>query len=232
MKILKIPSIKVYDTEAYFALPLSERTWKGLYKVPYSLPSEMFSPEEKGWNTFYEQIKKQFPIQYFFRQWLFSLDNPLILFYKCYISWSLRDFKFAIKNFIKPCCPRWRKVLPRHQYKDITQIIPESYFALILDFYYEEVLDGFVDWDADETHRKFKKELIKHVQWIEKGQAQLREKLDKALSEATENRIKDKNGNVNYKATYRKYNTLEQKMKKQVDEILIWVINNREGFWT
>lgn len=228
----KIPYVKTYSVEEYFNLPLSERTWKGFYRIPHALPSEMFDTQQKGWGYFYKQIQKEFPVQYFFRYWLWNLDNPLIYLYKRWVSWPFRDTKYAIKNFLKPCYPRWRKVLPRHQYKDLSEIIPESFFALILDFYYEEVLNGIVDWDSHESHKKFKNQLVRYVQWIEKGQLELQEKIDKALTEATQTKIRYKDGKVNYKATYKKNHLLEKKMKDQTDEILHWVVINRDFFWT
>jgi hypothetical protein len=232
---MKIPSIKVSGVEEYFSLPLKERTWHGLYKEPYSLPFCWGSDQEDGWESFYKKIQKEFPIQWFVRRWISSFDNPITLALYKYVFWPYRDFKWAVQNWLKPCFPRWRKVLPRHKYSDITEMIVDSNFALILDFYHEEVVDGHVDWNSDEIHKKFKKELEKNVLWIEKGREKLQEKIDKALSESNANRKfinKNSKKTFDYEKTYKQHNKLEKQKKDKINEILKWMIDNREFFWT
>jgi hypothetical protein len=232
---MKIPSIKVSSVSEYFSLPLKERTWYGFYKEPYSLPFQWGTGDEDGWESFYNKIKKEFPIQWVFRHWIFSFDNPATSTLYKYVFWPYRDFKWAIQNWLNPCFPRWRKVLPRHKYSDITEMIVNSNFALILDFYYEEVIDGHIDWNADKIHKKFKKELEKNVLWIEEHRVKLEEKIDNALSEAHKNRkfvIKNDKKTFDYEKTYKLHNKLEKQKEDKTNEILKWLVDNRGFFWT
>jgi hypothetical protein len=223
-------NIRLYvkSVREYFSLSKSEREVYGFYKVPFSLPWSIYN-EEDGWNAFYKRIAKEYPIQYFFRVWLFSYRNPVYAFIMHKICWPLDSIRAYITNFLDPCCPRWRKTLPRHKYSDITNIIVDSNFNLILDFYYEEVKNGHVDWQADEKHREFYDTLINAVEWIENGQKILNKKSIDALTAATEDLIlKDKP----YKERYSEYDDIEKQIDDKKTEILKWMIENREGFWT
>lgn len=227
-------TISCNSVDKYFQLPKSEREYKGLYKVPYALPTEFLScgKIEKGWTTFYEKIKAEYPIQYFFRVWLFSYDNPVYSFLKHKIICPIDAFKHNTKRCFKPCHPRWRKVLPRHQYSDITELIVSSNFALICDFYHEEVENGWVDWSSDEKHKQFYKELKSYVKWIEEDRTALQDKIDKTLDKAIKNRKYKKDGTLDYNATYLKVEALEQEYERRESEVLTWLITNRKFFWT
>lgn len=230
-KIPKIPYIRVKTVDEYFALPKKEREWHGLYKVPFSLPLEWLSDEKHGWDAFYKQIKSEYPVQYFFRKWLPSLDNPLVFAFYKFIGWPLRESKYAIRLFFNPCFPRWRKVAPRHKYTDVVELVTASNFALIVDFYREEVVDGHVDWSADELHKKFYTELVAAVNWIEEERVKVEKMTDEALSKSVKNKV-TKDGKFDYNATYADFDRLEEHKKQKDTEILKWFIDNREFFWT
>lgn len=225
---------EVRTAEQFFNLPKAEREFYGFYKVPCALPSDIFesNPTTLGWEYYWEEIKKQYPIQYFFRHWILSLDNPLIFAWHDLVCWPLRDFKWKAKLFFKPVCPRWRNVLPRHEYSDIASLVVKSNFALILDFYYEEVVNGIIDWQDDQTHKKFYKELVKNVEWIEKTSKEWDDQYSKFLTEASKNPTYNKKGHLDYRSTYGKSNALEKKIKNKETEILNWFVENRDFFWT
>ena len=227
-------TIHCNSVDEYFQLPREEREWLGLYKVPFSLPSELLqnSKSEKGWTTFYKEISKQYPFQYFFRYWLTSTKNPFYSFVLYRLFWPIRELKWTTKNIISPCHPRWRKVLPRHKYSDITELVVTSNFALILDFYHEEVCNGWVDWKSDKNHLTFYNQLKNYVYWIEKAKPKLEKQLDKELTKATKKRIYDPKGKFDYNATYAKYNKIEEEIKTTTTEILKWFVDNRSAFWT
>lgn len=225
--MFKLPYVRVDGVDAYFSLPKNEREKYGLYRVPYGLPCDFFDDGAKGWDAFYKEIKKHYPIQYLLRHWLWSFDNPLYSFYNRWIKWPIRDFYYGSKRFIDPCYPRWRKTLKRHEYGDACHLIVESNFNLLLDFWEEEVKLGFIDWNSDEHHRKFYKELEKNIEWIKNGRQKLQIKIDEELTNASKNK-KEKN----YHKKYAKFNKLEKEMFDKVSSILTWIINNRGSIWT
>jgi len=226
LKAIYLP-VKVNSVEEYFALPKQDREVHGFYRIPYALPWERFQSTETGWDAFYKKIKKEYPVQYFFRHWLPSLDNPIVSIFKRYVSWPLNDLKYNIIRWIKPVHPRWRKSLPRHKYADISHLIVESNFALICDFYHEEVVSGWVDWESDEPHKTFYNKLVEYVNWIEKE----RSKIEDSYWEAMD--ISGKNVEpTSYSIKYAEPNKIETLRLSKETEILTWFINNRGFFWS
>lgn len=219
--------IKLNSVQEYFALPKKDREWRGLYKVPYALPWELSRnhPGELGWDAFYERIKKEYPVQHFFRRWLTSFDNPVYSFFMSYVYWPLRDFKYNTIRWVNPLYPRWRASLPRHKYSDIPELFIASNFGLIRDFYWEEVVDGIIDWSATDDHRKFHAELTAYVHWIEEEYPKMDELFSKALNNAS-------NIEGDYYTKYKEFNDLEIQKQNKETEILTWFVNNRGYFWT
>lgn len=228
----QIPYVQCRSVDEYFNLSKKEREWYGLYRKPFGLPVEWASPEgEKGWNSFYEEIKKEYPIQYFFREWLPTCDNPVVFAFKKFIEWPWRDISRSVRLFFKPYYKRWRSVLPRWEYADAQHLIVEGNFAILRDFYHEEVVGGFVDWDHDDFHRNFKNKLEEYVKWVEEERKVLDDKLSEELSKAVKNKIfVDKK--LDYHETYKSYNQLEKEIKEKETEILKWMVDNRELFWS
>lgn len=228
-------TIHCNSVEEYFNLPFPEREYKGLYKVPISLPSELFSNTRnpvKGWDSFYKQIQKEYPIQYFFRHWLTSYDNPVYKFFRETFYWPFVVYKSKLRLFFSPCHPRWRKVLPRTKYSDITELVVEANFALILDFYYEEVENGWVDWSSTKEHKAFYDQLVSNVNWIVSERRELDEAISKELTKANKKQVYKKDGHLDYYATYKKLHRLEDEKKNKETKILIWFIENKDRFWT
>ena len=226
-EFFRVPFVNV-NAEEYFSLPKTQREHNGFYRVPFALPSELFDPTAKGWDYFYTEIRKQYPIQYFFRQWLFSTDNPLYCFLKLYILWPLRDFKYATKRWFSPLYPRWRASLPRHEYSDISELVVTSNFALIQDFYWEEMVDGFIDWEGDDSHKEFHKQIKSYIHWIEKELPDLEETYSKELKKASS----FTGEYAEYDVKYKEVICLEKEKEDKTTEILTWFITNRGFFWT
>lgn len=225
--MLKIPYIKVSDVNEYFSLPKKEREVFGFYKKPYALPWNLFNDEDSGWETFYKEIKKQYPVQWIFREWLFSSKNPVYFMFSKYIKWPYFELKSKIRLLMNPIYPRWRKTISRCEYADLQYVIVESNLNIILDFYHEEVVDGYVDWESDDVHKKFYDELISNVKWIEVDRQKWIEEKDNELMLASKNR-KEKD----FHKKYEQYEKYEQLIFDKESQILKWMIDNRKFFWT
>jgi len=224
---LILKDCSVSTVKEYIELPKVLRESKhGLYLVPVALAFN-FSSRVSEWDLFYNLVKKEYPIQWFFRRWVFSLDNPVYKVHNILKHHYLNN-KYAVKRFFKPLFPRWRKSCSRHCYTDIKELVVASNFALILDFWHEEISKDIVNWNADETHKTFYKELKSAVKYIEEGRQKLQDKADKELEKASN--IKKKN--LSYQERYGKYNAAEQLMEDQDTHILSWFIKNRCYFWT
>lgn len=223
-KIL-FPLAPAHSIAEYFALPKNKREKWGIYLMPISLPCNILESKEEdedtGFSAFAVEIRKQYPIQGFIREWLMSWDNPVYGFIQRIFS-KCDDVKHNIKRFINPCCPRMRKAYPRHGYKDITGAVTDINFALILDFWYEEVVDGHVNWQSDDIHIKFYNELKAAVHFIEVERPKLQDAISNALNKADKTREEQ----------YLEYASITKQAAVKDTETLNWFITSRDFFWT
>ena len=231
-----LPYVNVQSVDDYFSLPKSERERFGLYRKPFALPIEwlknnkttkigIVKPNEKGWRAWEEEIKRRYPAQWFVREWCFSWNNPVYAFFKG-LYFDYREKKYAVKRYINPFYPRFRKSMPRHQYSDVSEALRKVNFALVLDFWYDEMIDGIVDWNDSINHKNFFKGVKAAVKYIEVERPALEKKADDALTIAT------KKTKGTFEQLYGKHDALERKIDQKDNELLIWIMQNREMFWT
>jgi hypothetical protein len=223
--------IEVSSVDEYFALPKSARELYGLYRKPFALPIDRPSflvgnkSKQKGWNAWEKEIKRLYPVQWFVREWCFSWENPVYSFFKG-LYFDYREKKYAVKRFIKPFYPRFRKSMPRHQYTDVSEALRKVNFALLLDFWYDEMVDGIVDWNDNNAHKDFFKRVKAAVKYIELERPALEKKSDATLTSATDK----KKGT--YEQRYAKHNAIEAKIAQKDTDLLVWMMQQREMFWT
>ena len=228
-----LPTVDTAVVKDYFDFPKEKREKWGLYLTPFALPMDRFiNPDvtvtsTKGWNAWYAEIKKRYPVQYFFRKTLFSYYNPVYAFYKSF-CWKFDEFVWNVRRFVKPHNPRFRKAYPRWDISDTTELAVDVNFALILDFWYEEVKNGIVDWTSDDKHKKFYRELKAAVKYIEKDRPALQKKSDAELTKASNKKRKE----WSYMGLYDKYDALEKEITDRDTDWLIWFIKERDAFWT
>lgn len=231
-----LPYVEVHGVDEYFDLPKAQRERWGLYRKPFALPCEWLQTrvgsktsapkaEKKGWKSWESEIKRRYPVQWFVREWCFSWDNPVYAFFKG-LYFDYVEKKYAIKRFIKPFYPRFHKSVPRHTYCDISEALRKVNFALVLDFWYEEMVDGIVDWNDNAKHKAFFKKVKAAVKYIEVERPALEKKSDTALTIATDK----KNGT--YEERYKKHHAIEDKITQKDTQLLVWMMQERGMFWT
>jgi hypothetical protein len=197
--------MKMKRIEDHFKLP--RRTRNKFFGLWYVLPELSF--EEFMEDDYVDLILKYHPIQGRIREKIIPWFQRVFNFY---------DYYKTIKRWIKPCHPRWRKVLPRHRYSDVDHLIEESVFALVLDFWYEEARPEvtFVDWSVEETgHAEF-------YEWLQKAVQKIEEEFprrDKELHETPIDKVQlflDK----------------ERELNKDKDNLLKEIIDRKGYMWT
>jgi hypothetical protein len=227
LKIRKLfPYVSVNNVDDYFNLPKSKRQKWGVYLKPYGLPCDFLDETELGWKEFDRRIKKLYPIQGWFREWFISIDNPVYWFFYR-LNRNTRDIKNIIKRFIRPAHPRFRKAYPRHKWHDLSHAIVDINFALIQDFYHEEISRDFVNWDATEEHKAFRAWIEDAIFWIEKAEPQAQKDLDTAFTN-----IDRKNRKLPYDQMYAEVIRIEKTIEETNTRILKEMIEHRGFFWT
>lgn len=223
-------SINVDSADHYFSLPKKEREYKFLgifnfYKTPYALPWERFSIDESGWTSWEKRIKEEYPAQWFFREYLLSHDFPIYRFFSIQKR-RFENFYYKIKCIFKPYHKRFRKVGINLEYSDISELMNKSMFALLCDFR-EEAANSLVDWEKS-GKTDFIQKLNEYADWIE-----IKEKvLIDQTYELMDKGVEDFKINKDYSMAYKPLHDLEKHINGKYDEIMKWMIENKENFWT
>jgi hypothetical protein len=182
------------------------------YKVPFVL-------EWGEWDVWRDQTKKDYPIQYFFR------EDVSFFFYS--LRKDLENLKYKISCFFFPRHPELRKAVPR-TWSDISNLVVELNFAMILSFK-KEADESWVDWDGAEAHRKFKDWLDSAAVWIQEG----RPNLEKQKSNAyPPHPLPEHLKNKSYDELYSEVNRLEKLIDDTDSNIIKQMVDYREYMWT
>lgn len=212
----RLPYAKANSVDEYFSLPKKERQKFGLYLYPPALPVDLKNTSQ--WDIFSSKIRKEYPIQGFIREWLLDLDNPCY-FYIWKITQFIKTIKLSILNFCNPTHFRFRKVYPRHQWNDLSEVITDINFALILDFWYGEMHpESVVDWESDEKHKNF-------FDWIKQTVHVIENEIPEILGQIDAEFKKEK---IDWKLI----NKMEKEIEKIENKILIKLIEYKKFFWT
>jgi hypothetical protein len=161
------------------------------------------------------------------------------------LPYSWRETWWKVKAIFSPEHKKLRKALPR-TWADTTELIRILNFAMLTEFYEDEFLDGWVDWDSDESHKQFKDWLTASYIYIKLE----RPELEKRYWEAMPNddffsqfeKTTDSHGQTVYKhkgdpkqcynERYGKADKIEQEMLEKDTSILTGIIEKRDRFWT
>ena len=228
--------VDVNTAKEYFALPFSKRTretwWGDYYLLPHAL--KMNDGELDGdpplcseWDTFYKQIKKDFPVQSFFRvtvdDWFDTIKRRVERRY-----YDTRDWLFPRQRWLL-------KGLPNH-WQDKRSLSVDALFKMIVHFVEVEDALNVIDWDSDSEHLTFKQGLVECYRWIKFGRPELLKQIDIELMENVEWRrllYKTIGHNIEgYNAVYGPYDQLEKQLDDTDTEMCIWIIRNRAYLWT
>ncbi len=223
---MKLPHIKVNSVDEYFLIPKNKRERYGIYLLPDSLPGNLDFTSNSDWDKFSRRIRKEYPIQGWFRECFLDYDNPLYRGVYNILS-VVKDVRNNIKRFIRPLHPRLRKYTPhRYQQMDIPKAIIEINFAMVLDFWYEEVLrDQLHDWKEYSEISPFYNWIINSVDYIEKRRPLLVSQLDMEYDKI------DYRSKIPYKIKYKEVIRIEEELKTADSRILKEIIDYRDFFW-
>lgn len=216
----------VSSVDDYFKLPKNQRELYGFwYKKPASLPSEFFG-DVGGWETWTKRIQVEYPIQGWLREWCFSWDCPVYGFFRGkYLKFKDGWYKF--KCHFNPYHDMVRDSIPE-TWTDISYLIEAVNFAMIRDFYYNEVIRGHVDWNSGPQVSKFYRWLKRAIKYIEVE----RPALEKQIEDAYPDRKIALRNDKNYKELYGEVDRLSEILRRKDTSFIKQMVEYREYFWT
>lgn len=206
---------KIMSRRGIFAKLFRYLELKGLmYTVPFSATME-------GWDTWRKKVQKEYPIQYFIREYIEDVESIFIR------RW--RQLKYFLRTLFFPENALIRNSIPKRGC-DVTHLITVMNFAAILQFK-EEADKSVVNWN-DEHTEEFKKWLDSAVVWIKEGKANLEKKLDEAYPDIYLIRSVPTLGEEQIKDLYKEVKRLEELIEQTDENILVQMIKYRDYFWT
>ncbi len=163
-------------------------------------------------NKWERKIKKLCPVQYFFRE---TIPIKAKVF-----QYKIWDMKFNIKYYFKPYNVLKVNTLPKTCCDEDTLLV-HSMFA-VMNRYLSQLPENTVDFESDEEHEKFWKEINEIKDWWDKREER-KNKEEQALDEWSKDRKSKKK--LKYIAD------LELKHYKEEEEMLIKLVKLRKFLW-
>jgi hypothetical protein len=152
---------------------------------------------------------------------------------KYLIPYKFRHFYYKhIKTIWKPQHSRIRKAVPKYWY-DLDYVLLQVNFEIIKSFYEDEYVDGPIDWQADEKHKKFAEWLESAYRYITEERPVLQKRMDESYPQEDINFDLNKGMNkISYKKLYGQVEKYETLIHKTDTKILTELVKNRDFFWT
>jgi len=218
-------SVIVHTVDEYKAMPRKSRElvvwyWPSpLYIKPYALSAGTDLIGE--WTKFDEYIKKEYPVQYFFR-------DTVIGFFQD-IEMSFRRIKWKIKPYIQRERKEMRDKVFTRQYRDLDSIIVEFCMQCVIEYVDREKCFAEIAFDYSEKVKTFAAQLKECHAYATKGRQEILNEIEKAwedvplmMSDLAQNKM-DK---------YNKVTELETKLEEADTQVCEWVVKNRRQLWT
>lgn len=240
LKTAKYLQKDVRTAADYIALPRSERErkdwlWRRAYLVPNGLV--MADGELTGdlpfcseWDRFYDYVKKEYPVQAFFRvtvsDWFDTIKRHVERRY-----YDTRDWLFPRQKWLL-------RDVPNH-WSDKRSLSVTVLYTMIVHFVEEEDALNIINWESDPEHLAFKQGIVKCYKWIKTGRKELLEQIDREFTDGVKPRRKlcnvvgEGNRDINwYNTIYGPYDKLCSQLEDTDTEMCVWIIRNRAFLWT
>jgi len=133
---------------------------------------------------------------------------------------------YKLRSFFMPQHKKIRAAVPR-TWTDLVDTIREVNFAMVVEFYEDEYVDGHVDWSATEVHSEFERWLIMAYDYIKIKRPVIEKEYWNSFPDLTNG-----GGGKSYEELYGETNRLEKEVTDKDTELLVQIVSRREMFWT
>jgi hypothetical protein len=175
--------------------------------------------------TFREKVRDKY---WDFKDWLRNTTVGMM--------WRFRidhQYLYPIRCYFNPRHKKLRRSIPR-VWSDSSEVLRIVNFALITEFYTDEYLDGFVDWESDEPHREFARWLENAYTYITAVRPQLEKEKWASYPPMSDDPLKDINNETpqSYQEKYGKVDWLENAIDSRDKQILLDLVKFKDFLWT
>ena len=137
------------------------------------------------------------------------------------------------------------KYIPKREYSDKVELIPEFLFGCVVEFVESEKCFECIDYSVWPAHEKFARDLKRCYDFVKNVRPSLQQSMDEELTEASkknllfweevegeDNLIEFKVSGDTYEEVYGRYNYIEENLKNQEQKYMKWIVKNVDHLWT
>ena len=137
------------------------------------------------------------------------------------------------------------KYIPKREYSDKVELIPEFLFGCVIEFVESEKCFECIDYSDSTSHKKFARDLKRCYFFVKRVRPFMQQSMDYELDEATKKNplvwkeseeddslLELEESKYSYEELYGRYNYAEENLKKQEQKYMKWIVKNVDHLWT
>tara|TARA_B110000483_G_scaffold56839_1_gene71088 strand:+ start:152 stop:604 length:453 start_codon:yes stop_codon:yes gene_type:complete len=137
------------------------------------------------------------------------------------------------------------KYIPKREYSDKVELIPEFLFGCVIEFVESEKCFEYINYSDSTSHKKFARDLKRCYFFVKRVRPFMQQSMDYELDEATKKNplvwkeseeddslLELEESKYSYEELYGRYNYAEENLKKQEQKYMKWIVKNVDHLWT
>mgnify|MGYP003635833217 FL=1 len=137
------------------------------------------------------------------------------------------------------------KYIPKREYSDKVELIPEFLFGCVIEFVESEKCFERTEYRYHSADRKFARDLKRCYFFVKRVRPFMQQSMDYELTEASkknllfweevegeDNLIEFKVSGHTYQEKYGRHNYIEENLKNQEQKYMKWIVKNVDHLWT
>jgi hypothetical protein len=180
------------------------------YVKPFALSME-------DWEAFDNKVKKNYPVQYFFR-------NFLVVKYWI-LKRKINDFVWKLRHYVKNPRTEMRDIVFPSRYEDLPEIIINFNIQIVKELVEREKYFEHFESQLKARNKRgqFERDLKKYYHYV----TVTREEMTKEVAD-----LLSKDNMLPFKKGSNLWTKKIKKIEKLDEEMIIWIAKYRQYFWT
>jgi hypothetical protein len=137
------------------------------------------------------------------------------------------------------------KYIPKREYSDKVELIPEFLFGCVIEFVESEKCFERIEYRYHSSDRKFARDLKRCYDFVKNVRPSLQQSMDEELTEASKKNplaykeiegydslLELEESKYSHEELYGRYNYIEENLKNQEQKYMKWIVKNVDHLWT
>ena len=137
------------------------------------------------------------------------------------------------------------KYIPKREYSDKVELIPEFLFGCVIEFVESEKCFEHTEYRYHSSDRKFARDLKRCYFFAKRVRPFMQQSMDYELTEASKKNplaykeiegydslLELEESKYSHEELYGRYNYIEENLKNQEQKYMMWIVKNIDHLWT